>query len=99
MPVEFRVYRMLKAVMDGKVTLDDPWPRYRENGQCREGFAPLYKAGYIWCSRIFVKSGPKHRRRLVKITDKGYQLVKDYELEHKYDDLNLPYSVNLRDKK
>jgi len=99
MIVEFRLYRLLRAVMDGKVTIDDPWPRYRENGQCREGFAPLYKAGLIRCSRIFVKDGPKHRRRLVQITDQGYLAVKDYELEHKYDALDLPYPVNLRDKK
>lgn len=98
MAVDFRVYRLLKAVMDGKVTLDDPWPRYRENWQCRDGYAPLKKAGYIQCTRIFVKGTPKHRRRLVKITDQGYLAVKDYELEHKYDDLNLPYPVNLRDK-
>ena len=81
MPVEFSVYRRLKAVQDNKVTLDDPWPSYRESGQIREGYAPLHKAGYIRCTRIFVKKGPKHRRRRVQITDKGYQQLKDYEQE------------------
>jgi len=81
MAVKFAAYRRLKAVQDNKVTLDDPWPSYRENGQIREGYAPLFKAGYIRCTRIFAKQGPKHRRRRVQITDKGYQQLKDYEQE------------------
>lgn len=81
MPVEFRTYRMLRAVQDGKVTIDHPWPRYRENGQVRAGFAPLFKAGWIRCTRIFVKKGIKGRR-LVQITDQGYEQMKDYELAY-----------------